>query len=58
MPTSLQRNSDLCSEEKLAYCMRTFDEFEGLGLAQEYRSPKYKGMRDLTDVSVYLAQVR
>jgi Reverse transcriptase (RNA-dependent DNA polymerase) len=56
------------SEEKLAYCKKTFQEFEGLNLVEEVQSPKtisnlllvpkYKGLRDLTKASVYLAQVR
>jgi hypothetical protein len=65
IPAEKQR---FMSEEKLAYCERTFDEFEKLGLVQECHSPKtvsnlllvpkYEGLRDLTKASVYLAQVR
>src|SRR5450830_965699 len=56
------------AEEKLAYCKKTFEEFEKLGLVQECHSPKtvsnlllvpkYEGLRDLTKASVYLAQVK
>ena len=56
------------SDEKMAYCQKTFKEFEKLGLVQECHSPKtvsnlllvpkYEGLRDLTKASVYLAQVR
>ena len=65
IPAEKQR---FMSEEKLAYCERTLDEFEKLGLVQECHSPKtvsnlllvpkYEGLRDLTKASVYLAQVR
>ncbi len=65
IPAEKQR---FMSYEKLAYCERTFDEFEKLGLVQECHSPKtvsnlllvpkYEGLRDLTKASVYLAQVR
>ncbi len=54
IPAEKQR---FMSEEKLAYCERTFDEFEKLGLVQECHSPKtvanlllvpkYEGLRDL-----------
>jgi hypothetical protein len=37
IPAEKQR---FMSEEKLAYCERTFDEFEKLGLVQECHSPK------------------
>ncbi len=65
IPAEKQR---FMSEEKFAYCERTFDEFERLGLVQECHSPKtvsnlllvpkYEGLRDLTKASVYRAQVR
>ena len=65
IPAEKQR---FMSEEKLAYCERTFEEFQRLGLVQECHSPKtvsnlllvpkYEGLRDLTKASVYLAQVR
>ena len=65
IPAEKQR---FMSEEKLAYCEKTFGEFEKLGLVQETHSPKtvsnlllvpkYEGLRDLTKASVYLAQVR
>ncbi len=37
IPAEKQR---FMSDEKLAYCERTFDEFEKLGLVQECHSPK------------------
>jgi hypothetical protein len=56
------------SDEKLAYCDKTFAEFEKLGLVQECHTPntasnlhlvpKYDGLRDLTKASTYLAQVK
>ena len=65
IPAEKQR---FMSEEKLAYCKKTFQEFEKLGLVEEVHSPKtvsnlllvpkYEGLRDLTKASVYLAQVK
>ena len=65
IPAEKQR---FMSEEKLAYCKKTFKEFEKLGLVEETHSPetvsnlllvpKYEGLRDLTKASVYLAQVK
>jgi Reverse transcriptase (RNA-dependent DNA polymerase) len=56
------------SDEKLAYCDKTFAEFEKLGLVKECHTPntvsnlhlvpKYDGLRDLTNASTYLAQVK
>jgi hypothetical protein len=56
------------SDEKLAYCDKTFAEFEKLGLVRECHTPntvsnlhlvpKYDGLRDLTKASTYLAQVK
>jgi hypothetical protein len=56
------------SDEKLAYCDKTFEEFKKLGLVQECHTPntvsnlhlvpKYDGLRDLTKASTYLAQVK
>jgi hypothetical protein len=56
------------SDEKLAYCDKTFEEFEKLGLVQECHTPntvsnlhlvpKYDGLRNLTKASTYLAQVK
>ena len=65
IPAEKQR---FMSEEKLAYCKKTFLEFERLNLVEEVHSPKtisnlllvpkYEGLRDLTKASVYLAQVK
>ena len=65
IPAEKQR---FMSEEKLAYCNKTFLEFEKLNLVEEVHSPKtisnlllvpkYEGLRDLTKASVYLAQVK
>jgi len=65
IPAEKQR---FMSEEKLAYCNKTFTEFLDKGLVEEVHSPrtisnlllvpKYEGLRDLTKASVYLAQVR
>ena len=65
IPAEKQR---FMSEEKLAYCKKTFHEFERLNLVEEVHSPKtisnlllvpkYEGLRDLTKASVYLAQVK
>ena len=56
------------SEEKLAYCDKTFTTFEEMGLVEECHTPKtisnlhlvpkYEGLRDLTKASTYLAQVK
>jgi len=56
------------SEEKQAFCDKTFQKFEKLGLIQECCTPKtvsnlllvpkYEGLRDLTKASTYLAQVK
>jgi len=56
------------SDEKQAFCDKTFLEFEKLGLIQECHTPKtvsnlhlvpkYEGLRDLTKASTYLAQVK
>ena len=55
------------SEEKIAYCEKTFAEFTKLNLIQECHTPhtvsnlllvpKYEGLRDLTKASTYLAQI-
>ncbi|WP_353203095.1 reverse transcriptase family protein, partial [Polynucleobacter sp.] len=56
------------SEEKAAFCDKTFETFEEMGLVEECHTPKtisnlhlvpkYEGLRDLTKASTYLAQVQ
>ena len=65
IPAEKQR---FMSEEKQAFCDKTFDFFEKMKLVEECHTPKtisnlhlvpkYEGLRDLTKASTYLAQVK
>ena len=65
IPAEKQR---FMSEEKAAFCDKTFETFEAMGLVEECHTPKtisnlhlvpkYEGLRDLTKASTYLAQIQ